>query len=293
MNLFESLTLLDSLNRLGTTTAVATRQRMSQSTVSKRLIALQAHLGFDIILREGRNLRLTGAGHSVLERALPIARALQDALEPGHASPHQPLSVSLGVAESILSTWGAELLHSIENKLPNLSLNLHSHRGPIVLERLLSGDYKAGLIGGSSHVPKGIEVCPIGIEPMVLMYPPGWSDRSLLERQADFGLISIEEQSGTWQAIVSRVLAFRRRNLNVTTRVESFLSAAAMCEAKFGPALVPLGVARLMGVKRERIESLPGIDREVAFICRKRTLDSKEVGKLVSALRQGFPKMAL
>ena len=293
MDLFESLSLLDSLNRLGTTTAVATRQRMSQSTVSKRLIALQAHLGFDIILREGRNLRLTAAGRSVLERALPIARALQDALEPDHAAVQQPLAVSLGVAESILSTWGAELLRSVEGKLPNLGLNLHSHRGPIVLERVLSGDYKAGLIGGSSHVPKGIEVRPIGIEPMVLMYPPGWNVRPHAEAQTDLGLISIEEQSGTWQAITSRVLRFRRRNLTVTTRVESFLSAAAMCEAKFGPALVPLGVARLMGVKRDRLELLPGIDREITFVCRKRTLDSKEIGKLVNALRQGFPKMTL
>lgn len=291
MELFQSLDLLSSLQKLGSTTAVANRHRMSQSTVSKQLAALQEQVGFAIVEREGRKLRLTNAGKQLVEKALPISRALQEALNPKLRRSVDSIAISLGVAESILSTWGAPLVQSAIRRTNNLDLSLHSHRGLLVLERVLSGEYPAGIIAGTSHIPKSIEVKTLGSEPMVIiMLPPHSLYLAKNDAQAkQIPLITIEENSGTWKSIASRVARYKKPNLIVSTWVESFTSAAAMCEAGFGPALVPFGIANLLRVPSSRITALPGINREIAFVCRKRTLEVPEVQNFLQALRQNFP----
>jgi DNA-binding transcriptional LysR family regulator len=295
MDLFRSLEILSSLNNLGSTTAVANRKRISQSTVSKSIAFLQDHVGYQLVERDGRKLRLTHAGQQLVDKALPISRALQDALNQKQSGHLDPTSLAIGVTESILSSWGAALLKSVIRDDQQLRLSLHSHRGTLVLERILSGDYRAGIVAGTSHIPKGIETNHLGEEPMVIMMPPIKTPDRIKNAQEmkHLQLITIEENSGTWKSIATRVSRYKKIELKVDTRVESFTSAGSMCEAGFGPALVPLGVAVSLKVPSSRIIPLSGINREIVFASRKRTLQLPETKKLLDLLRKKFPRFGV
>ncbi len=211
--------------------------------------------------------------------------ALQDLLESASQLETQSIVLPLGVSESVLSTWGAKILNVAGGQTPSVHLALHSHRGPVVIDRVLNGSYKAGIVAGSSLGPKTLDLYKLGSEPMVIMYPP---DGARYEEQDPIRLISIEEQSGTWQEISTRVTRFRRRKLMITTRVESFMSAAAMCEASFGPALIPLGVAHCLGVPRTRWDFLPEITRDIYLVSRRKTLQLPIIQAFAGNLRKAF-----
>src|SRR5207248_9897353 len=71
-------------------TAAAQKLHTSQPGVSKQIKLLEDELGFQIFVREGRNLtRITPAGQQVIERALKIlqeAQSIRDLRSEEHTS---------------------------------------------------------------------------------------------------------------------------------------------------------------------------------------------------------------
>ena len=66
-----NLEALAALADLGTMTHAATRLRITQSAVSKRIAALEREVGQPVTEAHGRGVRLTPAGHRLLQRAAP------------------------------------------------------------------------------------------------------------------------------------------------------------------------------------------------------------------------------
>ncbi len=60
-------------------------------------------------------------------------------------------------------------------------------------------------------------------------------------------------------------------NLNRVASLESFFAVAQMAVAGFGHGLVPIGVARTLGVSMDKVLELdkPGLTRPVRFVARK------------------------
>jgi DNA-binding transcriptional LysR family regulator len=61
---------------------VATRVRLTQSAVSKRLQALQDAVGFQLVERDGRRVRLTARGLEFVQRARPLMAELRALTRP-------------------------------------------------------------------------------------------------------------------------------------------------------------------------------------------------------------------
>ncbi len=77
------LTIIREVDRLGSLTAAAGELCLTQSALSHAIKKLEQGLGTDIWLREGRNLRLTQAGHYLLEianRLLPQLEQVDERL---------------------------------------------------------------------------------------------------------------------------------------------------------------------------------------------------------------------
>ena len=73
-------------------TAAAQKLHTSQPGVSKQIKLLEDELGFQIFVREGRNLaRITPAGQQVIERALKILQEAQSCLLYTSPSPRDGL----------------------------------------------------------------------------------------------------------------------------------------------------------------------------------------------------------
>ena len=82
--MLESIDALVALATFGTVSEAATRLRLTQSAVSKRLQSLQSAVGFRLLEPEGRRLRLTAPAVEFLARARPLVAELRGLIQqPG------------------------------------------------------------------------------------------------------------------------------------------------------------------------------------------------------------------
>jgi len=258
--MLDGIEALLALEHTGTVSEGATRLRLTQSAVSKRIKALETALGYAVVERDGRRLRVTSAGAAFLRRAKPLLaelRGLTRLLEP---SPAQTLS--LGLADSIASSWGPRLLKRSLAGRDDLRLDVHVHRSLLVLERVRLGQYDLGLIAGQ---PQGKDLIwtPIVVEPMVLV---GNSE----PRDIATPIFTIEMASATWRDIGCRILKHPRLQTAQWTFVESFAAAAQMARAGFGRALVPAGIAIALGFRRAHGSVVQlDVKRQIQCVARK------------------------
>ncbi|MEP3347303.1 MAG: LysR substrate-binding domain-containing protein [Litoreibacter sp.] len=119
-----SLQALATFARLGSITATAEALSVTQSAISHKLKALEEQLGFPLMRREGRGVRLTErARHYVAE----IAPAL-DTL--ARASQTQALSgsLTLNVASGFAASWLAPRIGGFLAKHPGVALRINTPR---------------------------------------------------------------------------------------------------------------------------------------------------------------------
>jgi DNA-binding transcriptional LysR family regulator len=255
--MLEQLDTLRALKKHKTTAQAAIALRITQSTVSKRLAALEQHCQKQLVEQRGRTLFLTEAGEKLLQEATPILLQLQELLQPASV----PIkTVILGSTESLLAGGLPSILAQSE-----VSLELHVHRGPYLIERVRSGQLDAAICAAPG-VLLDLVVEPVGVERMVYLGKHGecWG---------------IEETSltGRWQ---------RQLGLKLDRQLESFVVLTQLARAGFCRALVPERLALSLGVPAISLESTP-YARPIALIARKSVWQHPEVQKLSHTV-QGF-----
>ena len=108
-------------------TAAAQKLHTSQPGVSKQIKLLEDELGFQIFVREGRNLtRITPAGQQVIDRALRILQEAQsirdlstELRDEGRGS--LPIGTTHTQARYVLP----DVIRQFRDRYPNVRLNLH------------------------------------------------------------------------------------------------------------------------------------------------------------------------
>ncbi|MGZ8269064.1 MAG: LysR family transcriptional regulator [Burkholderiales bacterium] len=281
-NTLEGIEALAALAQSGTVSEAATRLRLTQSAVTKRLQALRRSAGVQLVEHVGRRLVLTDEAHALLERARPLLADLR-ALTGPFASLHAA-SFSLAMADSIAASWGPQVLAQALSTLDNVQLDVHVHRSVLLIENVRLGRYQIGL---ATDVPlqKDLIHYPVIDEPMVLI-----RGETRAKRAGPTPLITIERTSMTWHAI-EPLLQAHHPELLARTRlpVESFSAAIQMVKAGFGDGLVPLGLARETKVRSKAVRVLRHVHRRVTLLTRK-TVNQAESFK---ALREAITGAAL
>ncbi|TDT73932.1 LysR family glycine cleavage system transcriptional activator [Litoreibacter halocynthiae] len=120
-----ALRALVTLARTGSITGTAEALSVTQSAISHKLKALEEQLGFPLIRREGRGVRLT-------ERARQYVSEIGPALEVlARASETQTLtgSLTLNVASGFAASWLAPRIGSFLAKHPGVALRINTPRG--------------------------------------------------------------------------------------------------------------------------------------------------------------------
>ncbi len=263
--MLDDVEALAALEQFGTVSEAATRLRLTQSAVSKRLKALQDAVGFPLVEPQGRRLRLTARGLDFVQRARPLVAELRALTRPAQGP--SLTSLSLALADSIASSWGPAVVSGALRALPGLQVELHAHRSVLLIESVRLGRYHVGLCTAPTAVRDLIQH-PVVTEPLVLV-------RSGLGARADRRrpLISIEPTSATWRAVEPLL---RRHHPELLAGrlvpVESFGAVVQMVKAGFGDGLLPLGLAMEMRLPRRSYRELAGVERHIALLTRK-TID--------------------
>src|SRR3954464_12706696 len=100
--MIDEIDALVALQLFGTVSEAATRLRLTQSAVSKRLRSLESQLGLTLVEPDGRRVRLTAAAVGFLERARPLVAELRGLAQP--VARAEATAFSLALADSIASS---------------------------------------------------------------------------------------------------------------------------------------------------------------------------------------------
>ena len=105
--MIENLETLVTLSKTGTMMETATRLKISQSAVSKRIGALERYYDRPLIERRGRRVVLTHHGTRLVEKVTPLISELRSVfLEDNELRRGK---IIIGVSEAILCSWGPRL----------------------------------------------------------------------------------------------------------------------------------------------------------------------------------------
>lgn len=260
--MLDGIEALIALEKFETVSEAATRLRLTQSAVSKRIQALQHALGYKVIEPHGRRVRLTAAGVRLLERARPLVAELRALAGPPEAA--AVASVSMVLGDSVAASWGPAVIRRALAQVEGLAVDLHAHRSVLLIESLRLGRYHIGL-GTDVPTTRDLIRYPVIDEPMVLVHCE-------CARKPANGvpLITIEPGSATWRAM-EPVMRKDHPALYGRPRigVESFSAAVQMVRAGFGDGLVPLGLARELKLDPRCYRVVDRLARKVALLTRK------------------------
>jgi len=143
-------------------TAAAQKLHASQPGVSKQIKLLEDELGFQVFVRQGRNLtRITPAGQQVIERALRILqeasaiRSLSTELRDEGKG-----SLSIGTTHTQARYVLPEVIRGFRGSYPQVRLNLHQGTSEQIAEMVASDRIDCAIATGSEQLFTDLTLLP-------------------------------------------------------------------------------------------------------------------------------------
>ncbi len=173
---FELLQLFVDICDLGSFSKAAARHIVSQSAVSQRVAQLERRLGQSLFDRKARPLTLTPPGQIVYDSARQLLainaqmRAHLEDLQPMLSGP-----VRLGVIFSLALGPLRQMLRQFLRDAASVELHVTHGETYELAQNVLSGLIDLALVAYGEK-SEGIQIEDIGVEPMILITPPGWKD---------------------------------------------------------------------------------------------------------------------
>jgi LysR family cys regulon transcriptional activator len=143
-------------------TAAAHKLHTSQPGVSKQIKLLEDELGFQIFVREGRNLtRITAAGQQVIDRAL---RILQEAQSIRNLSTELrdegKGSLSIGTTHTQARYVLPDVIRVFRSRYPQVRLNLHQGTSEQIAEMVANDRIDCAIATGSEQLFADLTLLP-------------------------------------------------------------------------------------------------------------------------------------
>lgn len=248
--------------------ATAVALRVTQSTISKRIMSLEDNMGWNLIVPQGRNIRLTEQAEAFLTDISPILADLNTVIG-NYDKTRQKETISIGISEAILASWGAALINYIRKTHNSVALEIHTHRSALIVDKVSSGQYLLGICAGKLSLSDDIFQSPLWAEPMVIISKDNdlKNLRNQLRSNEFIDVITLERGSNTWRQIKGMA---KKLNLRQIIEVESSFAAAQLAISGYANALVPLKVASTLNVmQRTLIVDPVNFTRQSTIIARK------------------------
>jgi LysR family transcriptional regulator, hydrogen peroxide-inducible genes activator len=141
------LAYIVAVERHGSITRAAEACGVSQPTLSTQVAKLERELGVALFERQGRGLRLTNAGRSVLDHARRALGAVDDliAAAQDHLDPFAG-TLRLGLIPTLAPYLLPHLLSGMRTSLPRLKPTIVEEQTALLLAQLRSGTIEAAAI---------------------------------------------------------------------------------------------------------------------------------------------------
>ena len=274
--MIEEVETLAAIKKHKTMSTAASYLRVSQSAVSKRIAQLESRVGVPLLERRGRYVVLTEAGEKLISQTQPHLEGIKRAIALNDQA--EKIDVKLGVSESILGSWGARLLRIVKSELAkSTNLELHAHRGALIVEKVSSGELDIGLCAGKVPSGKGLHKISLGREQMV------WVGNKSNEQ-----VIAIEKSSLTWKSISSRL------DSKGFIHLESFFAITQMANQGVAMSLVPEGMVEALKIRASLVSpDRPKIYRPIQLIAKKSWLVNSRSKEVIDAVEFAYKNLKL
>lgn len=291
------LTQLRALRELadrGTITAVATATYCTPSAVSQQLKALEREVGVALTERDGRRLRLTGAGQALAVQATDVAAALaraRAACDEYAAAPSG--TVRLAAFESAAQMLLPGLIRRA-SAVPGLRLVCEDQDVAQSAFPTLTADFDIVVAHRPAHAEawdtSRLEVAELMYEPLDVAFPRGHplADRDHVTPDDLTGEDWVTVRQGFPIATVLEALAERTGETpHIVQRINDFHVVEALVAAGHGIALLPRFTADDRSGERFRLVPLTGIraGRRIDALMRRDRAERFMVKKVLAALR--------
>ena len=143
-------------------TAAAQKLHTSQPGVSKQIKLLEDELGFQIFVREGRNLtRITPAGQQVIDRALRILQEAQSIRDLSTELRDEGRgSLSIGTTHTQARYVLPDVIREFRGRYPNVRLNLHQGTSEQIAEMVAHDRIDCAIATGSEQLFTDLTLLP-------------------------------------------------------------------------------------------------------------------------------------
>ncbi|HXZ59528.1 MAG TPA: HTH-type transcriptional regulator CysB [Steroidobacteraceae bacterium] len=143
-------------------TAAAHKLHTSQPGVSKQIKLLEDELGFQIFVREGRNLtRITAAGQQVIERALRILQEAQTIRDLSTELRDEGKgSLSIGTTHTQARYVLPGVIREFRGRYPQVRLNLHQGTSEQIAEMVAGDRIDCAIATGSEALFSDLTLLP-------------------------------------------------------------------------------------------------------------------------------------
>lgn len=267
MELFQIRYVLAAAETLNFTRA-AERCNVSQPALTKAVKSLEEKLGAPIFTREGKRIRLSDFGRSIL----PTLRQMQDQAERAKKIAQEyrlleKVPVRVGVLNTIGSVRIARCLAAFQGDFEGVEVEVIEGTVPETLNRLDDGALDLAIVNPCDGVPESLHAHPLYSEAYVAVLPPG-------DPLAERNNVSLSDLSG--RPYVDRLSCEMREmfaavckdhNVQLYARFRSAREdwVQAMVRAGIGIAVMPEYSVTIPDLLQRPITE-PAISRTIALI---------------------------
>ncbi|MEW2556490.1 LysR family transcriptional regulator [Streptomyces zhihengii] len=241
------LRLLVELHRLGTMAAVAAGTGYGTSAVSKHLAVLEEEVGVRLLTPDGRRVRLTPAGERLVEHAVGILAAVEEAQSELRGRTDPAGRVRLASFFTAVEPVVLPALARLREEHPRVVVEVQEHEPESTAELLRSGGVDLGVVYDYSLVPRVVppELSARAFEeqPLFLAVPAGHPDAGQpvtvpeLRDFAESGWITNSRGTDD-DELVHRVCAVAGFTPRIAHRVDSLRLVNSLTGAGLGVALL-------------------------------------------------------
>jgi DNA-binding transcriptional LysR family regulator len=165
----ESLRIFRTVVDEGGVVRAARKLNRVQSNVTTRVRQLEAHVGAQLFRREGRSIRLSAEGHTLLGYADRLLRLADEAVSEMRTGKPKG-AFRLGSLESTAGTRLPPILSHYHGRYPDVVVELATGTTGALVTRVRNFDLEAAFVSEPFTAP-GLEARPVFEEELVLVTP--------------------------------------------------------------------------------------------------------------------------
>ena len=272
---------------LGSFSAAAARQNLSQPAISQQIRQLEDRLGVRLIERVGKRAMPTPAGQALLDRVGEIDASVQNALDAVAGFANGTVGqVRIGTGATACIYFLPKVLEQLQRRFPGLEIIVRTGNTSDVLKSIEENSLDIGLVTLPAS-GRSLDIVPVLTDPFVAIFADGMDVPDLV-RPADLADIPLVlyERGGQTRTIVDDWLRAACVAGHSIMELGSVEAIKELVGAGLGATILPVMGARLgrtqFPIKTRKLA--PDLARRLALVVRR----DKVMGSGLREVRNGL-----